>query len=80
MLLVYHFLATLLLTLFFPVLYPLRDRIRLRERLALGLPNLAESAAGRLWVHALSVGEVLSSIPLLEALKRKYPSRELVLS
>ncbi len=80
MLLVYHFLATLLLTLFFPVLYRLGDRIRLRERLALGLRNLAESAAGRLWVHALSVGEVLSSIPLLEALKRKYPSRELVLS
>jgi 3-deoxy-D-manno-octulosonic-acid transferase len=81
MLLFYHFLATLLLTLCFPVLYPLRNRLRLRERLALGLPNLSESAAEkRLWVHALSVGEVLSSIPLLETLKRRYPSRELVLS
>jgi 3-deoxy-D-manno-octulosonic-acid transferase len=80
MLLFYHFLATLLLILLFPVLYPLRNRLRLRERLALGLPNLGESAEGRLWVHALSVGEVISSIPLLEALKREYPSRELVLS
>jgi len=29
---------------------------------------------------ALSVGEVLSAIPLLEALKNKYPSREIILS
>lgn len=39
-----------------------------------------DSIAGRLWVHALSVGEVLSAIPLLEALKNRYPSREIVLS
>jgi 3-deoxy-D-manno-octulosonic-acid transferase len=80
MLLFYHFFATLLLTLLFPVLYPIRSRLRLRQRLALGLPNLGKSATGRLWVHALSVGEVISSIPLLEALKQGYPSRELVLS
>ena len=39
-----------------------------------------DSGAGRLWVHALSVGEVLSAIPLLEALRNRYPSREIVLS
>jgi 3-deoxy-D-manno-octulosonic-acid transferase len=76
----YHFLATLILIFLFPILHPLRNRFRLKERLALGVPNLGESAAARLWVHALSVGEVLSAIPLLEALKHEYPSRELVLS
>lgn len=80
MLLFYHLFVTIILIILFPLLYPLKSRFRLGERLALGLPNLGEPAAGRLWVHALSVGEVLSSIPLLEALKREYPSRELALS
>jgi 3-deoxy-D-manno-octulosonic-acid transferase len=80
MLLFYHLFVTITLILLFPLLYPLKNRFRLGERLALRLPNLGESAEGRLWVHALSVGEVLSSIPLLKALKREYPSRELVLS
>jgi len=39
-----------------------------------------DSGAGRLWVHALSVGELLSAVPLIEALRNRYPSREIVLS
>jgi 3-deoxy-D-manno-octulosonic-acid transferase len=62
------------------MLYPVKNRVRLGERLGLGLPDLDQPDEKRLWVHALSVGEVLSSIPLLEALKREYPSRELALS
>jgi 3-deoxy-D-manno-octulosonic-acid transferase len=70
MLILYHLLATLSFIFFFPVFYLLKNRSRFKERLGLNLPNLDQSEAGRLWVHALSVGEVLSAIPLLEALKR----------
>ncbi|KPJ99671.1 MAG: hypothetical protein AMK71_09350, partial [Nitrospira bacterium SG8_35_4] len=33
-----------------------------------------------LWVHAVSVGEVLACIPFLKALKQNFPSRKIVLS
>ncbi len=80
MLILYHLLATLSFIFFFPAFYCLKNRSRFKERLGLNLLDLDQSATGRLWVHALSVGEVLSAIPLLEALKNKYPSREIVLS
>jgi 3-deoxy-D-manno-octulosonic-acid transferase len=80
MLLFYHLTVTIILILSFPLLYPLKKRVRLGERLGLELPDLGQPAEKRLWVHALSVGEVLSAVPLLEALKREYPSRELALS
>jgi 3-deoxy-D-manno-octulosonic-acid transferase len=80
MLFFYHLFVTITLTIVFPFLYPLKNRFRLGERLGLEFSNLDQPTQKRLWVHALSVGEVLSSMPLLEALKRKYPSRELALS
>jgi len=80
MLLFYHLFVTIILIILFPLLYPVKDKIRLRERLGLVRADLAQPVQKRLWVHALSVGEVLSSVPLLEALKREYPSRELALS
>ncbi len=80
MFILYHFLATLILIITFPLFHLLKNKGRLKERLGLNLPDLGESGDGRLWVHALSVGEVLSAIPLLEALKNRYPSREVVLS
>jgi 3-deoxy-D-manno-octulosonic-acid transferase len=80
MLIIYHLLATLGFIIFFPVLYLSKNRKHFKESLGLNLPDLGPSAAGRVWVHALSVGEVLSAIPLLEALKNKYPSREIILS
>jgi 3-deoxy-D-manno-octulosonic-acid transferase len=80
MLILYHILATLIFIIFSPVFYLLKNRGRFKERLGLNLPDLDQSSAGRLWVHALSVGEVLSAIPLLEALKNKHPTKEIVLS
>ncbi|MFW6147351.1 MAG: 3-deoxy-D-manno-octulosonic acid transferase [Thermodesulfobacteriota bacterium] len=80
MFLLYHLFVTITLIILFPVLYPVKNRLCLRERFGLGLPDMGQPVQKRLWVHALSVGEVLSSIPLLEALKREYPSRELTLS
>ena len=80
MLILYHLLATLIFIFFFPFSYLLKNRNRFTERLGLDLSNINQSRAGRVWVHALSVGEVLSAIPLLEALKNEHPSREIVLS
>jgi len=75
----YHLFATLILIVCSPP-YFLLNKGRFKERLGLSLPNLGESGVARLWVHALSVGEVLSAIPLLESLKNRYPSGEIVLS
>jgi len=80
MLILYHLLATLIFIFFFPFFYLFKNRNRFRERLGLNLSDINQSQAGRVWVHALSVGEVLSAIPLLEALKNEHPSREIVLS
>ena len=52
-----------------------------RARLGLGRGWLPpEDWRGAIWVHALSVGEVGSARPLLEALARRFPSRPLALS
>jgi len=80
MILFYHLFVAIAFSVLFPFLYPLKNRIRLAERLGLEFPKLDQPTQKRLWVHALSVGEVLSSIPLIETLKREYPSRELALS
>lgn len=37
-----------------------------------------EANTRRIWVHALSVGEVNSSLPLVSALKKNYPAHDIV--
>jgi 3-deoxy-D-manno-octulosonic-acid transferase len=32
------------------------------------------------WIHAVSVGEVMATIPLVQEMKRKYPNQKIVLS
>src|SRR5215470_6632110 len=55
----------------------------LRERLGFSFPALAKlpaSRAGAIWMHAVSVGEVLSGITLARQLKAAYPDRPLIVS
>lgn len=35
---------------------------------------------GIIWVHAVSVGEVMAALPLLQSLKKRYPSKGVILS
>ncbi len=56
----------------------------LPERLGLWFPpELAGAGAdshGGIWLHAVSVGEVLAALPLARALKEQYPERRLIVS
>jgi 3-deoxy-D-manno-octulosonic-acid transferase len=55
----------------------------LRERLGF-LPQeisaRASADSGAIWVHAVSVGEVLTAVPLVAALKQRYPTRTVFIS
>jgi 3-deoxy-D-manno-octulosonic-acid transferase len=55
----------------------------LKERLGFSFPSLSRLPAQRpsaIWIHAVSVGEVLSAVALAKRLKQDYPARPLVLS
>lgn len=55
----------------------------LRERLGSLPKRLREGLTGRpapVWIHAVSVGEVLAAAPLARALKDEHPERPLVVS
>lgn len=50
---------------------------RLEQRFGFGYPGLA---GGCIWVHAVSVGEVQASAPLVRALARRFPNRQLLVT
>jgi 3-deoxy-D-manno-octulosonic-acid transferase len=55
----------------------------LGERLGFSFPSLANLPAnsmGAIWIHAVSVGEALSSVTLARRLKEAYPNRPLIIS
>ncbi len=55
----------------------------LRERLGFSFPALAKlpaERAGAIWIHAVSVGEVLSGVTLARQLRAAYPDRPLIVS
>src|SRR5579863_1193431 len=45
-----------------------------------GLSRLSAERAGAIWIHAVSVGEVLSGVGLAQKLKQAYPQRPLIIS
>jgi len=55
----------------------------LSERLGFSYPDLEKlpkERASAIWLHAVSVGEALSSVALAKKLKEKYPERPLIVS
>ena len=50
---------------------------RLGQRLGFGYPVLS---AGSIWIHAVSVGEVQATVPLVRALQDRFPNRQLLIT
>ena len=84
MYLVYSLLYCIALVFIFPFQYFKRPREMrkrwLREKFGLFHAPLSTLHSGYIWVHAVSVGEVMAAIPLLKKLKERYPSKGIVLS
>ncbi|MDY7037279.1 MAG: glycosyltransferase N-terminal domain-containing protein, partial [Thermodesulfobacteriota bacterium] len=72
----YHFAWMIIVLSFLPLVPMLRSR-RFIERAGLSLPE-DRIERGSIWIHALSVGEVLSAIPLVRSLNKKYPKKGIV--
>ena len=58
-----------------------RDRIPARLSFGLAQKDSSKNRSGRtIWLHALSVGEVTSAVPLVRALRKHYPTWKIVVS
>ena len=55
-----------------------RVPLHLRDRLGHGAP--LPGVGPRAWLHAVSVGEAIAATPLVEGLRRRYPSLPLVMT
>jgi 3-deoxy-D-manno-octulosonic-acid transferase len=56
------------------------DNSEIGEPVSVKSPHPPFAKGGIIWVHAVSVGEVIASVPLLKSIRAKYPFREIFLS
>ena len=79
MLLFYNLLSSIALLLYLPwILFkkgPEDRRTFIRERL-----GIAEYSKTDIWVHAVSVGEIIASVPFLKMLKKEFPEKSITVS
>ena len=54
--------------------------VALRERLGFARVPPAPLPRSRFWVHAVSVGEVMAAVPLVQALRIRWPAADVVVS
>lgn len=93
MFVLYNIVQLVLLAVFFPfialfVLARRKYRDRIRARLGFGLTHLLAvdkitTVGGKpptIWLHALSVGEVTSAVPLIAGLRKTYPEKRIIVS
>ncbi|NOX81068.1 MAG: 3-deoxy-D-manno-octulosonic acid transferase [Deltaproteobacteria bacterium] len=89
MIFVYNFLQILFLVIGLPLLVPLvlgrrKYRGRIMTRLGFGPAGLlAAGPPGRgkiIWIHALSVGEVTSALPLVRGIRERMPTVVIIFS
>lgn len=75
----YNLFSTVALGLYLPKLFlkkgPADKRAFVAERL-----GISQYKKAGIWVHAVSVGEVIACVPFLKALKKEFPSEKIVLS
>jgi len=84
MYLLYSFIYTIVLIFIFPFQYLKRPRKNrkgwLKEKFGFFQFSFPISQSSVIWVHAVSVGEVMAALPLLKKLKERYPSKGIILS
>jgi 3-deoxy-D-manno-octulosonic-acid transferase len=56
------------------------ERLGIIPREIVSRAAIASNLSGAIWIHAVSVGEVLAAKPLLEALKAQFPGRAVFVS
>lgn len=84
--LIYNLISSVACLVLIPYLYLKRRNkedslVWLRERFGLiSSDKLVVLNSRAIWIHAVSVGEVMASLPLIKRIKRRYPERGLVLS